>query len=95
MKIKITVKGYHPISTTVAIQTLETCVMPQNLELIVGRLLYTFEQSGFAIPTNDVYVAFMRNMSKVDLNMLTYRYLPILNNTRFGDMKVSISLAAN
>ena len=96
MKVKITAKGYNSNSGTIATQTLETCMMPCEVPMTIGKLIYTVECSGFAINTHEVYLEFIKSTSKIDTNMLTEKFLPVVHNKRFGDnIKITISLAKN
>lgn len=96
MKIKLTAKGYNSNSGTIATQTLETCVTPETVGYVTGKLIYTIESSGFRIDTHEVYLDFMKSISRLNLGILSDRYFPVLSNKKFGDnIKITISLANN
>lgn len=96
MKIKLTARGYNSNSGTIATQMFETSVTPQTLGYVTGKLIYTIESSGFRIDTHEVYLAFMKSISRLDLGILSDRYFPVFSNKKFGDnIKITISLAKN
>ena len=92
MKVKIQAQGFNSISYTTAVSVIETCIKADELDYILGKLIYTLELSGYGITTHEVFTEFKRNSSKINFSALTSRYLPIVNN-KFNNVKVMISLA--
>ena len=94
MKVKVTAKGYNVNSDTLAESVMETSAKNDELGYRVGKLLYTFEQSGYRLNTHEAYVEFMKDLTKIDLRDISQRYKTILSG-RFGDTKLTISLSTN